>query len=245
MKNLVESRQAIRHLLDERSPADAIASYYAFHHPDAKTQALTYPADAARADGYVVLSRTGMDLFRPFVTLRLPIADMAASIELIYQAIMPGTAVILIVPPDYLPLLQAVFALQTEERLRIFVLDQVRFEPIINVLVTETRGPNNLPRFIIRRFNSPDQEIVASAGLNWQSPTFAEISANTVPNRQRQGWGRSVVAAMANYLLSNGRTPLYVVSENNAPSSRLAHSVGFADRGIRRVLLQATLKSRP
>ncbi len=245
MDNLADSRRAIRHLLDERSPADAIASYYAFYHPDHKTQLLTYPADSTRASGYIALSRTGMDLFRPLVTLRLPLTDMEASVALIYQAIVPGTAVILIVPPTYLPLLQAVCEIQTEAYLRIFVLDPSRFEPIINVLVTKTTAPNSLPRFIIQRTDSPDREIVASASLNWQSPHFAEIAVTTSPTHQRHGWGRSVVSAMAQHLLENGRTPLYVVSEHNTPSIQLARSVGFRDSGSYQVMLQAIIKPRP
>ena len=245
MANLTESRRAIRHLLDERQPADAVASYYAFHHPDHKTQLLTYPADAARATGYIAISRTGMDLFRPLVTLRLPIADMIASVDLIYQVLLPGTAVIFLAPREYLPLLQAVFDIQMEDHLQVMALDRSRFEPIINVLVSQTTGPNKLPRFIIRRTASPDQEIVAAAGLNWQSPHFAEVSVNTNHSHQRQGWGRSVVAAMAQYLLKNGRTPLYIVSENNSPSIQLAQSVGFKDSGSHQVMLQAILKPRP
>ena len=245
MDNLTNSRRAIRLLLDERQPADAVASYYAFHHPDHKTQLLTYPANANRAAGYIALSRTGMDLFRPLVTLRLPDADMAASVELIYQVLLPGTAVILITPLAYRSLLQAVFDIQAEEHLRILMLERARFEPIINVLVVQTTGPNNLPRFIIRRAAGPEQEIVASASLNWQSPTFAEIFVNTSRSHQRQGWGRSVVAAMAQYLLKNGRIPLYIVSENNIPSIQLAQSVGFKDSGRQLVMLQAALKPRP
>ena len=99
MGNLSESRQAIRRLLDERLPADAIASYYAFYHPDHKTQLVTYPVGTGQVTGYVALSRTGMDLFRPLVTMRLPIADLEASADLIYQAMVPGSAVIISCPP--------------------------------------------------------------------------------------------------------------------------------------------------
>ncbi len=244
MNDLAEKRRAIRRLLDDFSPADAIASYYAFHHPDNKTQLLTYPADSARANGYIALSRTGIDLFRPLVTLRLPPADMDAGVDLIYQALMPGTAVFLIAPPSYLPLLHAVFDTQTEEELHIFTLDRTRFEPVINVLVTQTTGPNNLPRFIIRQTNSPDREIVASASLNWQSPRFAEIAVTVSPQRQRQGWGRSVVAAMVDYLLKNGRNPLYLTAPHNTASIKLAQSVGFKYSGKDLWLLQAVLKPR-
>ncbi len=88
-------------------------------------------------------------------------------------------------------------------------------------------------------------KIVASAGLNWQTPHFAEISVNTDPHYRRRGWGRSVVAAMVQHLVSSGRAPLYVVSEQNTVSERLAQSVGFEDTGIREVLIQGDLKPRP
>jgi RimJ/RimL family protein N-acetyltransferase len=244
MNDLAARRRALRHLLDERSPTDAIASYYALHHPDAKTQLLTIPTDADRAAGYVAISRTGMDLFRPLVTLRLPLADMAASRDLIHQALLPKTAVILIAPLSYRPLLHALFEIQVEEQLRLFTLDRSRFEPIINLLVTQTTGPNDLPRFIIRNNNSREREVVASAGLNWQSPTFAEISVNTRPEHRRRGWGRSVVAAMVQHVLGNGRSPLYIVSEHNSPSLQLAQQVGFVDSRIRLLLLQAVLRPR-
>ena len=69
MSDLAADRRAIRALLDEHSPSDAAASYYAFYHPDRQTQLLPYPAGAERAQGYVALSRTGLDLFRPLLTL--------------------------------------------------------------------------------------------------------------------------------------------------------------------------------
>jgi hypothetical protein len=245
MPDLAASHRAIRHLLDERSPADAAASYYAFYHPDGQTQLLPYPAGVERAQGYVALSRTGLDLFRPLLTLRLPIQDMAVSANVIYHELAPGTAVILLAPHTYLPLLQALFEIHSEEHLDVLMLDRGRFEPIINVLVTSSAGPNGLPRFIIRNTGSPEQEVVASSGINWQTPHFAEISVNTVSSHQRQGWGTSVAAAMVNYLLENGRTPLYAVAVNNTASRQLAQSMGFTNSGASQVLLQGVLKPRP
>ena len=50
-----------------------MAAYYALHHPDDKTTLVVPPtAEGQRANGYVALSRTGIDLFRPLVTMRLP-----------------------------------------------------------------------------------------------------------------------------------------------------------------------------
>lgn len=249
MTGLQDKRRAIRHLLREREAADAMAAYYAFHHPDEKTTLVVPPAtDGAPADSYVALSRTGIDLFRPLVTLRLPTdrdpqATQAAA-DLLRLALGPGQPVILSAPVRYEPLLRALFDIQSEERLRLYALDARRFEPIVNVLVTRASGPGDLPRFTIRSSQSGTEEVVASASLNWQSPAFGEIAVNTRPQHRRQGWGRSVVAALCQHLLDNGRVPLYVVSDDNTPSIQLAESTGFVDTGVREVMLQATRKTR-
>lgn len=241
--NLSEKRRAIRHLLDEKSPRDATAVKYAFYHPDEKTQLFPFPPDSAQATGYVAVCRTGMDLFRPFVTMRLPIRDMDASLDVIYGALRPGTAVIIEAPDRYAPLLKAVFDVHQEEVLRGFVLDRSRFEPVINVLVSRSNGGNGLPRFVVRRTSS--DEVVASSGLNWQSLHFADISVNVEARYRGRGWGKSVVAAMVQYLLENGRTPLYFTTEDNHSSIHLAHTLGFIDSGVRSVMLQAVLNPRP
>ncbi len=236
-----DKQQAIRPLLNENDPADALAAYYAFHHAAGKTHLVTYPPDAARATGYIAISRTGIDLFRPLVTLRLPKDDITAIPDLIYAGLPAGTAVILHAPESYLPTLQAFFDMQTVEELHLFQLNAADYEPIINVLVTESSGPNGLPRFVIRS-QANDNQVGASAALNWQPPQWGDIVVNTNPAFRRQGWGRSVVSAMANYLLSNGRTPLYVISANNHASRQLAQAVGFHDTGVRQILAQAILK---
>ncbi|MBK8987921.1 MAG: GNAT family N-acetyltransferase [Chloroflexi bacterium] len=237
--NLSDKRRAIRPLLSDR-PEDAVADYYAFHHPDEKTGLTLYPNEATRPTGFLTFSRTGMDLFRLLVTLRLPIADLAASAAAIHQAIEPDTAVILFGPASYGPLLHALFDVQTEEAFRLYALSPQRFEPIINVLVMQTDGPNGLPRFIVR--SQSTGEVVAAAGLNWQSPRYAEISVTTDQAHRRQGLGQSVAAAMVEYVLRNGRTPLYLVNEQNTPSIHLAEQAGFRDTGFSKLLLQASLK---
>ena len=238
--NTSPSPQTIRHLLNEHSPIDGIADYFAFHHPEERTQIVVHPGNGQMAMGYVALSRTGIDLFRPFITLRLPPNNMDGGVELIYKAIVPQTAVILNILPSDAPLLHALFNIQAEENINILVLDKNQFEPIINVLVTETASNNSYPRFAIRSHD----EIAASAGINWQTDHFAELSVNTNPRHRRQGFGRSVVAAAANYVLANGRIPLYAVTENNDASLQLAQSVGFVDMGFRHILLQGSLRPR-
>ncbi len=238
---LTESRQAINHLLNERAPADALASYYAFYHPDHRTRLILQKNEAGRATGYVASSGTGMDLFRPFVTLRLPPNDLDAGHELVSRALPSGSAIILFAPINYGPLLSALLDIDTMEEHRLLVLDQSRFEPVINVLVTQATAPDGLPRFVIRSQKDPGQ-VAAAAGLNWQTRYFAEISVHTVPGERRQGWGRSVVAAMIHQILQTGRTPLYISGERNKASLQLAQNLGFRDSGRRMIFSPATRK---
>ena len=217
--DLNQRRRAIQHLLTD-TPADATAVYYAFHHPDGKSSVLPYPAEAERAAGFVTFSRTGLDLFRPLVTMRLPIADLETSAETIYNAMQPETAVIIQAPADYLPLLQALFDVQTIEHFQLYALNRHRFEPVINVLVTQSTGPNGLPRFVVR--SQQDGSVIASAGINWQSPDYASLSVNTDSAHRRQGLGVSVLSAIVGYVLDNGRSPLYEVATNNTSSQTLA-----------------------
>jgi ribosomal protein S18 acetylase RimI-like enzyme len=240
--SLENLRRTIRPLLNERDPADALAAHYAFYHPDARTHLIVRQGEAGQTTGYLAISRTGMDLFRPLVTLRLPPDDLNSGLDLITNALPEGSAVILYAPTRYGPLLKALFDFETDEQVRLLVLDQNRFEPIINVLVTQATSPDGLPRFVIRSQKDPGQ-VAAAAGLNWQTRYFAEISVQTSPGERRQGWGRSVVAAMVHHLLQNGRTPLYVAGENNQASLQLAESIGFRDSGKRMIFAQATRKN--
>lgn len=245
-RDLATKRRAIRPLLDERDPADAAAAYYAFYHADNRTRLFVYPSAAARARGYAAVSRTGIDLFRPLVTLRLPEDDLEGAADLMYEALSPQTAAFIHAPLDYSPLLHAFFEVQSERSLYLYRLDRRRFEPEINVLVTRSDTPDGLPRFVVRPTH-PDSEgeIGASATVNWQSPHFAEVAVYTNPTYRKRGWGRSVVSSLVQHLLESGRTPLYEVTQENRPSIQLARTVGFMNTGAEKVLLEGTLRSRP
>lgn len=239
MSDLIDRRRAIRHLIDARDSADSRADYYAFHHADFKTQLVTHRPDTAWAVGYVCLSRTGLDLFRPLVTMRLPLGDAQACRALLRRALPEGLSVIMSVPDSHVPLLSALCDIQRTEEMALMALDRGRFEPIINVLVTTETQANDLPRYVIRR----DGDVAAAASLNWQTPHFAEIGVHTHPLHRREGYGRSVVAALAQYVISQRRAPLYVVSLANDASRQLAESVGFVDTGHREVLLEGALRA--
>ena len=205
-----------------------MASYYAFHHADAKTHIVTAPDGADRADGYIAISRTGYDLFRPFLTMRLPMANMEASRQLIVGALPAETAVIAQVPAAYFPLMQALFHIESAQTMTLYQLDARRFQSSISLMVTRTSSPNGLPRFTIR---NQEGDPVAVAAMNWQSPKFAELSVNTKPGYRRQGWGKSVLSAMVEHVLANGRLPLYVAAQENDASIALARNVGFVRNG--------------
>src|SRR5690606_20522355 len=113
--------------------------------------------------------------------------------ELLSRAVGPGQPVILSIPTRYRPLIDALFDIQSQEALRLYALSPQRYEPIVNVLVARATGPGGLPRYIIRSSQSGDDEVVAAASLNWQSPHFGEIAVSTRAQYRRQGWGRSVV----------------------------------------------------
>ncbi|MFZ0546958.1 MAG: GNAT family N-acetyltransferase [Candidatus Promineifilaceae bacterium] len=247
MMTLAEQRRAIRPLLHENDPVDALSAYYAYYHDDKKTHLVLFPPESRQAAGYLCFSRTGIDLFRPLVTMRLP-ADPAKVSELFYSAMPEGTDVFIQAPAIYLPILGALFEIQKEEYLKLYHLKSGRFKPIINVLVTRQDTPDGQVGFVIRESSQDvprsESQVVASAWLNWQSPRFAEISVRTQSAYRRRGLGRSVVSATAQYILENGRTPLYVVAEQNEASIQLAESLGFTDTGARDVILEARLRPK-
>ena len=253
--NLTEQREAIHHLVDETNPADASAIYYAFHHPADKVQLTIFPPDSLRSLGYVCSAMTGIDLFRPLVTMRLPLDEpgqepiYAESLDLIYHAVPTGGSVIISTTSAYYPLLSAVFTIHREERVKLLVLDPKLFSPIINVLVAESSSHNDLPRFVIRQNDKSSAsglgDTIASAGINWQSSSYAEIYVHTKNHFRRQGMGSSVVSYVVQRILDSGRTPLYGISANNDPSYQLARSVGFFDSGIEEIHVEGTLNTRP
>lgn len=236
MSDQDDRRRAIRHLLDERDPNDARASYYAQHYQ--RSQLITERPDTARAVGYVCFSRTGLDLFRPFVTLRLPADNYAASERLLTQALQPGVPFIMSVLRRDLPLVKAFCDVQTEDEMAVMVMVRGRFEPVINVLVNQDDKPG-LQRAYIRR----DGAIVSTAITNWQTRDYAEIGITTSPLNRRQGWGQSVLAALTQFHTERGRTPLYYVAHTNVASRKLAESVGYVDLGGREVLIEGTMRA--
>ena len=235
-ENLVKKRQAIQHLINDRSPADALVAYYTLHHPEERTMLLIHRDSDGRADGFLSLCRTGLDLFRPLLTLKTESDEVAAG--LLETALPPQAAVIVAVPLEIRPVVEAFFTVSGEKTGSVYRLRREDFTPIINVLVTRAPTPGGDPRFVIRgrsfdRGARPVGPALATAGVNWRSPFFADIYVHTEPRARGRGFGKSVVSAASACLLDQTLVPLYTVMDGNEESGRLAIDLGYRDTGGR------------
>jgi RimJ/RimL family protein N-acetyltransferase len=227
LNELNEKRRAIRPLLSPTDPADALASYYALWHDPRRTQ-LTLHRDAQQlVDGFVVVSQTGADLFRPLVTLRA--RDKSAVPELLRAALSPNRPYQVTVPVTLAPVLREQMQFNRSSLNRIYILNPSRFQPIVNVLVQRVTGADEAPRFQIES----QGQLVAMSGTNWRSPTFAEVFVYVQPTGRGRGWGKSVVAACTAALLEERLRPLYLVEEGNEASIRIAEGLGYVDTDAR------------
>jgi hypothetical protein len=225
--SLAKLRSLVKPLLDEQSTVDALAVYYALHHPADRTEMFVTPADASTVSGFLVRARTGIDLFRPLVTLRAQGPEQVE--DLVRQGLQPQRPVYLTVPHSHAPWVNRCLTVSDAEIHRIYRYDARRYVPEINVLVMTSTGPDGLPRCEIRA----GERAGAVAGINWQSPKYAEVYVYTEPQVRGRGWGKAVVRMLSGMILKSGRLPLYVVSESNEYSIRLAEAVGYVDTGQR------------
>ncbi len=235
--SLAYLRENARELLNEFDAADALASYYLLHHDPRRTTLFMHRDGAGRIDGVLAHCQTGYDLFRPLVTLRL--RGQGALPGLLDEGFVEGRPYILVAPPTYLERLRPYLELTEVSHHLILRLDASRYLPEMNVLVTRHDDKDGNPRAEIRR----DKQVIASAGVNWRSPLFAEIFVQVQEEQRGRGFGRSVVSAVVAGLLKLGVTPVYSVAEANAASRAVAEAVGFVDTGAREVMAQAVKKS--
>ena len=228
-------RRWVRSLLAEQSLADALASYYALHHAPERTELFVHLAEAnpARADGFLVRARTGLDLFRPLVTYRAPDAMVAQT--LFREGLPPGRPVYLTVPEPLAPWANRYLSVTEAELYRVYCFNPAKHTPHLNVLAVLSLSADGTPRCEIRSGG----EVSAVAGVNWQAPHFAEVYVYVDPAKRGRGWARAVVSSVANALVATGRMPLYVVAESNENSIRVAEAVGFEDTGLREYVGQA------
>lgn len=230
-------RDLVRPLLDDRSPGDALAVYYALHHDPGRSAIVVHrdPKNPNQADGFLVRAQTGQDLFRPLVTFRAASPEVA--LELFRAGLQAGRPNYFAVPIAWAGHLNRHLRVSDAIAHRIYQLDPDHFQPIVNIFVTRAEAAEGLSRYEVRQAD----KVYASAGVNWRSPRFAELYVYVDPAARGRGWGRSVVASAARDTLEAGLTPLYVVAEDNLASIRIAEAVGFADTGLREYVCEAVL----
>jgi RimJ/RimL family protein N-acetyltransferase len=229
-------RDRLRVLLDEQSPRDALACYYALYHPAARTSLYVVATPPSRPEAFLVRARTGQDLFRPLITLRSP--GTAPASLLLQAALAPGENAYFSLPAPLGSLLASTLEIHERSTLEIHILEARHFQPVVNIFVTHSKSPDGLTRYEVRQSG----RLLAAAGLNWRSRRFAEIFVHTEPETRERGYGRSVVSGLCAELLSEGLTPLYHVEPDNEASLRLAQGLGFIDTGEREF---ACVASRP
>ena len=229
-------RGLARQLLDTSSPADAPTAYYALFHDAARSALYTAEDARGRVTGFLSVCQTGLDLFRPLVTLHC--LDETSAAMLLSRALTPQRPYILFARVEQLPRVSAHLDVDNLHALRIYRLNPRHFRPPVNTLVQTTRTPDGAPRWIITGAQGR-----AVAGLNWRSPAFAEIYVQVDEAVRGRGWGASVVAAATQDVLAEGRVPLYLVAEGNAASARLAERLGYMDTGAQQVLADIVLQA--
>jgi L-amino acid N-acyltransferase YncA len=178
-------------------------------------------------DGFIAVCQTGVDLFRPLVTLRAP--DERTAADLLSTALAANRPYQVLVPITLASAVRSRLQTSRSALLQIYRLDPASFQPVINVLVQRVTSADGAPRFQIES----QGEVVAMSGTNWRSPSFAEIFVYVHPKGRGRGWGRSVVSACTAALLEDGLRPLYLVEEGNAASIQIAEGLGYVDSGSR------------
>lgn len=226
-------RREARQLLNEFDAADALAGYYALHHPAQRSKLYVHRRADGVVDGFLSECQTGFDLLRPIVTFRA--RGLEALPALIELGLMPGRPYIVIFPRGLLERAEPHLQLSGVTVNRVLRLDPARITPEVNVLVTTKAAPDGLPRAEVRR----DKAVIAAAGVNWRSPDFAEIYVSVQEEERMQGLGRAVANALVIALLKQRVTPLYMVPEDNVASYKLAEKVGFVDTGASEIMAQA------
>jgi RimJ/RimL family protein N-acetyltransferase len=239
---LYADRQAIAPLLRDHSPEDALAAYYALHHSEIRTKLMVHRDERGHALGFMAVCQTGFDLFQPLAVLHAPTANGAdVAAWLLHNGLSPARSYHVLVPPALAPAVEAEMNTQAAATHLLFEARRANFQPVINVLVTSSRGPDGGMRFAIR---AADGSVAAESGTNWRSDEFAEVFVHVEFAARGRGLGKSVVSACTTHLLESNLRPLYFVDQDNAESVAIAEALGYTDTGVRERAYVGSLKRR-
>ena len=231
-----KQRRAVRHLLSPDDPADALTSYYALWHDPRRTRLTLHRNAKGKVDGFLNLSQTGVDLFRPLITLRAP--DESAVTDLVQNALISERSYLMVVPVTLASAMRQRLDVERSTLNRVYRLDPGRFQPIMNVLVQRVSSADGTARFQIES----QGQVVAISGTNWRSPTHAEVFVYVHPKGRGRGWGKSVASACTAALLEDRLRPLYMVEDSNEASAHIAEGLGYVDTGARELAGEGRLK---
>jgi hypothetical protein len=229
-------RRQLAELLAPGSAADAMAAYYAIDHSADRVILYTYGPENGLPRAFLVMARTGLDLFRPLV---VPFAGQAESLgALLRAALKPNRPVLLDLPIGQKSWAQEIVDLKEVKDAELMRLDFSMFVPQINVLVVDSITPDGWPRFEIRS----GEVLQAAAGLNWRGDHFAEVYIEADPVAVKRGFHMAVLSMMANHLLADSKIALYRAADDDLEVRAEAMKMGFRATGIRLFSAQATLQ---
>jgi hypothetical protein len=234
-----ESRKQIRPLVDDSNPADSPSAYYALFHPAEKSALATYQTPSGKTTAFAGRFQTGVDLFRPLVTLRAPSPDIAA--YLLAQLLVVGRPYIFFAPLNQLAMVGGSLEVENQRIARIYTLEPARFSPQMNVLIQHKTAHDGTPRCEIKS----NGQVVASAGVSWKSPAFAEIYVQALGPARQKGMDQAVLGALAGVLLNQGLRAVYLAENGEDGSRAMVESLGFVDTGSRQVYADTVYMGNP
>lgn len=209
-------------LVDADDPGDALARYYFCFHPRGRRRLVTSAGAAGRA--VAVRADTDHD-DTPLVVIRA--ATPEAFMSVLRDICEPGLQYLFITRAADARLLQDAVTERRHEQTNIVcsvTAETFRDSPYERCWRYE-RG--DLFGYRVYAGDVP----VSSCSLIWASDRFAEVAVATRDDYRGRGFGKAAVAAMTRSVLASGVRPLYVVSEQNVPSLRLAEALGYRPTG--------------
>ena len=223
-----ENRDSLRSLIDVRSAADALASYYGLVHECDRVQLYGYYRNNHSLSGFMAVAQTGIDLFR---SLAIPfVGTQQGLLELVLGGLQPGRHYLLYLPVEQQEYLIGTAELTSLEVSNLLRLDTRGFEPVLNVLIERRHTPDGLPRYEIKSSNG-----FAAAGINWQTEHAAEIYAEGDVPGYRRGFTKAVLGGLISQLIHDRLTVFLRVPDDDYRSFEDAFDLGFKPTGVRQL----------
>jgi hypothetical protein len=230
-----EDKALFRPILNRGSIYDSLAAYYLYEHPAAQIEIFGAFSGSRTPVGFLVQAQTGVDLFRP---LLIPfVAQENVLNDLLHHVLTPERPVLLLLPLYQWEWVQLPVVLSNETRTEVFRLDPISYQPVLNVLVQHQLSPTGWPRYEIRHHNLT----VAAAGVNWAGERFVEVYLDLEENPRELAFGKSVLAALSEDLLSKGKIPVLCLDDQHSYRRVILEEIGYQQTGTRFVMGQAVL----